>query len=62
MQKQITADKVAVNMFGAQFKIRFICGGGYGELGLPARGRGFHLIPFRTQKLNRVPFPTVVRS
>ena len=29
-------------------------------MGLPVRGRGSHLIPFRTQKLNRVPFPAVV--
>ena len=32
------------------------------KLGLPAIGRGFHLIPFRTQKLNRVPFLAVVWS
>ncbi len=32
------------------------------SLCLPARGRGFHLIPFRTQKLNRVPFPAVLWS
>ncbi len=32
------------------------------KLGLPAIGRGFHLIPFRTQKLSRVPFPAVLRS
>jgi hypothetical protein len=31
-------------------------------LGLPVKGLGFHLIPFRTQKLNRVPFPAVVWS
>ncbi len=31
-------------------------------LGLPAIGCGFHLIPFRTQKLNRVPFPAVLWS
>ncbi len=31
-------------------------------MGLPVIGRGFHLIPFRTQKLNRVPFPVVLRS
>jgi hypothetical protein len=30
--------------------------------GLPVKGHGFHLIPFRTQKLNRVPFPAVVWS
>jgi len=29
---------------------------------LPVKGHGFHLIPFRTQKLNRVPFPAVVWS
>jgi hypothetical protein len=32
------------------------------RLGLPVKGHGFHLIPFRTQKLNRVPFPAVVWS
>ena len=32
------------------------------KIGLPVKGHGFHLIPFRTQKLNRVPFPAVVWS